>query len=96
MLVGRPPFESNCVKQTYNAIKNNIWEIPKDKINKISPAAQDLLHRIFVLDPSRRYDIYDIEDHPFFNGPGVIPKSLCMSLLAHPPSKTYIDQHEKN
>ena len=60
----------------------------------ISPLARDLISRILVPNPKERYDINDVENHPFLNGPGVIPRLLCPSILIKPPSDSYIEQFE--
>lgn len=93
LLYGKPPFESENVKETYTRIKNLVFEFPTHI--PVDPNAKDLISRILVSDPSERLDIYEVENHPFLNGPGIIPKTLCPSLLACPPTPAYIKQHEE-
>ena len=33
MLVGKPPFETQSLKETYSKIKRNEYIIPEDKVN---------------------------------------------------------------
>lgn len=88
MLYGKPPFEAEDVKGTYSRIKENDYRFNENI--SISPLAKDLIERILISDPKARYDIYDVENHPFLNGPGVIPRLLCPSLLVSPPHYSYI------
>ena len=88
MLYGRYPFESDSVQETYELIKNNEFIFPENI--PVNPMAKDLISRMLVTEPSLRYTIYDVENHPFLNGPGMIPKKLCRSLVAQPPSELYI------
>jgi len=92
LLIGKPPFESENIKETYTRIKNLVYDFP-DHI-PICSLAKDLISRILVADPNERLDIYEVENHPFLNGPGIIPKTLCPSLLAVPPTEAYIKSHE--
>ena len=94
MLVGKPPFESATIKNTYHAIKNNLWEFPAERAHLISPAAKDLICRILLTEPSHRLEIYEIENHPFLNGPGIIPRNLNPALLAIKPPQEYVDHFE--
>jgi polo-like kinase 1 len=64
MIVGRPPFETSEIKQTYKRIKANDYSFP-DYV-PISPQAKDLISRILILDPEQRIGVDDILDHPFF------------------------------
>ena len=93
LLTGRPPFEAQTLKKTYLQIKSNEWRFPTDI--PISSAAIDLVKRILIRDPTYRLNVLEVENHPFLNGPGVIPKALCPSLLINKPSLHYIDIFEK-
>ena len=50
LLVGRPPFETESLKETYTRIKKNEYNVPKT----VGPLARNLIHRILQGDPSRR------------------------------------------
>ena len=65
LLIGRPPFETNDVKKTYNLIKMNAYSFP-DQIS-ISQEAKSLITQILKSDPSRRPSLSEILDHEFFH-----------------------------
>lgn len=44
LLVGKPPFETSCLKETYNRIKKNNYTIPWVRQNKVS----DNVHVVLV------------------------------------------------
>lgn len=52
MILGRPPFETPDVKQTYKKIRENNYAFP-DNI-AISETAKDLISKILVSDPLKR------------------------------------------
>ena len=51
MLIGKPPFETNEVKKTYQRIKRNAYSFP-DYI-PISDQGKSLISRLLVLDPCK-------------------------------------------
>lgn len=60
MLIGKAPFETNRVERTYERIAKAEFEFPeyfKD------PIAKDLLKKILVVDPSKRYTFEQILAH---------------------------------
>jgi len=65
LLIGRPPFETPEVKQTYSNILANRYSFPKEV--PISDAAQDLITRILIKSPSERLTLDEILMHPFMN-----------------------------
>ena len=91
LLIGRPPFETNDVKKTYNLIKMNAYSFP-DQIS-ISPEAKSLITQILKSDPNRRPTLTEILEHEFFNTSVSIPKLLPVSTLAVPPSEAYIKKY---
>jgi polo-like kinase 1 len=88
LLVGRPPFETNDVKKTYNLIKMNAYSFP-DAVS-VSPEAKSLITQILKSDPSRRPTLTEILRHEFFTTSCSIPKLLPVSTLAVPPSEAYV------
>jgi len=52
MILGRPPFETPDVKQTYKKIRENNYSFPENIA--ISEAAKDLISKILVSDPLKR------------------------------------------
>ena len=87
LLVGKPPFETNDVKKTYNLIKLTAYTFP-DNVS-LSEPARSLITQILKLDPQRRPSLQEILDHDFFNM-GTIPKLLPLSALSVPLSEAYI------
>ena len=91
LLIGRPPFETNDVKKTYNLIKMNAYSFP-DQVS-ISQEAKSLITQILKSDPSRRPSLHEILEHEFFHMGNSIPKLLPVSTLAVPPSEAYIKKY---
>ena len=92
MLIGRPPFETQEIKQTYKRIKAINYQFPENV--QVSKEAKDLIKRILVLDPYERPSIEECLDHPFFNTGNEIPSLLPPSTLACPPSQAYMRQFQ--
>ena len=88
MIIGKPPFETSEIKQTYKRIKAIQYSFP-DGV-PISDAAKNLIKSILVLDPAQRPNIDQILDHEFFHKGNKIPKLLPPSTLACPPSAAYM------
>ena len=63
MLCGYLPFEDVSNDKLYKKITEGKFVIP----NSISEHAQDLIRKILVTDPSKRYGFYEIKTHPWFN-----------------------------
>ena len=90
LLVGKPPFETNDVKKTYNLIKMTAYSFP-DHV-PVSNEAKSLITRILKSDPSRRPSLDEILQHEFFHMGNGIPKLLPVSTLAVPPSEGYLNK----
>ncbi|VDN94884.1 unnamed protein product [Brugia pahangi] len=56
LLVGKPPFETSSLKDTYNRIKNNNYSIP----GRISEEAEQLIRRLLQTDPEKRPTIHEV------------------------------------
>ena len=63
MICGSLPFEDPNNDNLYKKIKQGIFKTPEF----ISEKAKDFLHRILNIDPSKRYNIEQIKEHPWFN-----------------------------
>ena len=94
LIIGKPPFETNNVKETYKRIKIGNYSFPENAI--ISEPAKDLIQSILVLDPHKRPKLDEILNHDFFNIGINIPKTMQQSTLACPPSLNYIRQFIPN
>ncbi|XP_042545776.1 serine/threonine-protein kinase PLK1 [Dipodomys merriami] len=80
LLVGKPPFETSCLKETYLRIKKNEYSIPKH----IGPVAASLIQRMLQTDPTARPTIHELLDDEFFTS-GYIPPRLPITCLTIAP-----------
>ena len=94
LIIGKPPFETNNVKETYKRIKMGNYSFPENAV--ISEPAKDLIQSILVLDPQKRPKLDEILNHDFFHIGINIPKTMQKSTLACPPSLNYIKQYIPN
>lgn len=81
LLVGKPPFETSNLKETYNRIKKNIYQIPR---SKVSPTATSLIQKLLNSDPLKRPSMADVLVDPFFES-GYMPLGLPISCLTMTP-----------
>ena len=91
LIIGKPPFETNNVKETYKRIKNDNYSFPENAL--ISEPSKELIQSILVLDPNKRPNLDQILVSDFFNMGISVPKLLQPSTLACPPSLNYIKQY---
>ena len=94
LIIGKPPFETNNVKETYKRIKMGNYSFPENAV--ISEPAKDLIQSILVLDPHKRPKLDEILSHDFFTIGVSVPKTMPQSTLACPPSLSYIRQFIPN
>jgi len=80
LLVGKPPFETSTLKDTYNRIKNNEYHIPA----KVGPLAKKLIFKLLQSDPARRPTIDEMLRDDFMTG-GYMPTQLPVSCLTMAP-----------
>ncbi|KAH1183818.1 serine/threonine-protein kinase PLK1 [Mauremys mutica] len=80
LLVGKPPFETSCLKETYIRIKKNEYNIPKH----INPVAANLIQKMLRSDPATRPTIDELLNDEFFTS-GYIPSRLPTTCLTIPP-----------
>jgi len=64
MLIGKPPFETKNVKQTYKRIQANLYSFPSEI--PLTPESISLVRAILNKDPKRRPTLAQIKAHPFF------------------------------
>ena len=94
LIIGKPPFETNDIKQTYKYIRGVNFKIPENA--KISYPAAKLIKRILVRRPEDRPSFEEILMDDFFNQGAAIPKLLPSASLATPPSLEYIKRFLPN
>nr|XP_033770750.1 serine/threonine-protein kinase PLK1 [Geotrypetes seraphini] len=80
LLVGKPPFETSCLKETYMRIKKNDYSIPRH----INPVAAALIQKMLRSDPATRPTIEELLNDEFFVS-GYIPTRLPTTCLTVPP-----------
>ncbi|XP_046631320.1 serine/threonine-protein kinase PLK1-like [Daphnia pulicaria] len=80
LLVGRPPFETQSLKDTYSKIKRNEYHIP----SRIGPLARALISRMLQGDPACRPAV-DIVLNDEFMTCGYMPTRLPLSCLTMAP-----------
>ena len=62
LLCGSLPFDDEHIPNLFKKIKNGIYTLP----GHLSEGSRDLIPRLLVVDPMRRYTIEDIRRHPWF------------------------------
>ncbi|XP_034044771.1 serine/threonine-protein kinase PLK1 [Thalassophryne amazonica] len=80
LLVGKPPFETSCLKETYSRIKKNNYVIPWH----INPVASSLIKRMLHADPAQRPSVSELQADEFFTA-GYIPLRLPTTCLTVSP-----------
>lgn len=79
LLVGKPPFETNSLRETYERIKRCDYKIP----TQIKAPAANLIYSMLLPDPKKRPTVKQIISSDFFNG--YIPSKLPVSCLTVAP-----------
>lgn len=83
LLVGRPPFETTSLKETYQKIKSNNYVIP----SRISGSAAHLIRCLLAANPTQRPTIHQVARFDFFLK-GFMPGRLPTSCLTMAPKFT--------
>ncbi|KAL8207026.1 UNVERIFIED_CONTAM: hypothetical protein K2H54_040198 [Gekko kuhli] len=74
LLVGKPPFDTDTVKNTLNKVVLADYEMPAF----LSIEAQDLIHQLLRKNPADRLSLSSVLDHPFMSKSN---SARTMSLL---------------
>lgn len=61
LLVGEPPFQTQCYEETYKKISNAQYEIPQF----VSKAAGHLISKLLVLQADLRLPLPKVKQHPW-------------------------------
>merc|ERR1712150_148085 len=80
LLVGKPPFETNALKETYSRIMKNEYNVPKS----ISSNAKKLIVQLLQFDPALRPAIGELLEYQFMLS-GYKPSQLPLSCLSLAP-----------
>lgn len=63
LLVGKPPFETSCLKDTYLKIKKNEYHIP----SRVTMPAKNLIMKLLKGDPTDRPNMEALLEDEFFH-----------------------------
>merc|ERR1712061_453983 len=74
LLVGKPPFETQTLKDTYKRIRANEYHVP----SKVGPLAKLLIRKLLQHDPLKRPTIKEILQDDFMTM-GYLPSRLPVS-----------------
>ena len=80
LLAGRPPFETNDLKDTYRKIRHNDYSIP----SSVSPDAKVFIEKMLQADPSKRPTMDAILKDPYMTR-GYTPSRIPASCLTTAP-----------
>ncbi|XP_066144079.1 serine/threonine-protein kinase polo [Euwallacea fornicatus] len=86
LLVGKPPFETSTLKETYARIRNCEYRVA----STLCPSAKHMITRMLQSDPTRRPSIDQLAKHEFLVH-GYCPASLPLSCLTMAPRFDNID-----
>jgi len=84
LLVGKPPFETESLKETYKRIKQCEYIIPEDKVGS---SAQHLITSMLAAKSTNRPKVREIIEHEFIKV-GYMPRQLPTSALTVAPQFT--------
>jgi len=79
-LVGKPPFETQTLKDTYTRIKKNEYHIP----SRVGPLARNLISKLLQHEPSKRPSVAEALKDDFMTM-GYLPPRLPVSCLTMAP-----------
>ena len=85
LLVGKPPFETKTLEDTYKRIKDCNYTIP----SQFPRAAENLIVWLLQIDPSKRPNVTQCLEHEWFSG--WTPTSLPPSVLISAPRFTNVE-----
>ena len=91
LLFGRPPFETNEVKTTYEKIKICEYSFPAGR--SVSHEAKDFIRMMLRLHPSDRATLNELVRSPFMCKVK-IPVMMPRFTLACPPDESTLEMHQ--
>lgn len=90
LLVGKPPFETTSLRETYARIKQVQYKIP----THINSIAMNMISNMLQGNPSQRPPITKLMKDPFFTC-GFMPVSLPLSCLTMAPRLDMLEMHNQ-
>ncbi|KAL0104943.1 hypothetical protein PUN28_016529 [Cardiocondyla obscurior] len=88
LLVGKPPFETSSLKETYSRIKQVQYKTPQH----ITKPAMNMVANMLQLNPSKRPSVAKLMKDTFFTS-GYMPTSLPLSCLTMAPRLDMLESH---
>ncbi|XP_011877733.1 PREDICTED: serine/threonine-protein kinase PLK1 [Vollenhovia emeryi] len=88
LLVGKPPFETSSLRETYSRIKQVQYKTPQH----ISKPAMNMVANMLQLNPSKRPSVVKLMKDIFFTS-GYMPTSLPLSCLTMAPRLDMLESH---
>ncbi|EZA62672.1 serine/threonine-protein kinase polo [Ooceraea biroi] len=88
LLVGKPPFETASLRETYARIKQVQYKTP----THIGKPAMNMVSNMLQLNPSKRPSVPRLMKDVFFTS-GYMPTSLPLSCLTMPPRLDMLESH---
>jgi len=82
LLCGFPPFFSEDDDEVFDQILEGKYNYPSPQWDDVSELAKDLIDRLLVLDPKKRYTAKQTLEHPWVKGDGISDKPLDSTLSA--------------
>lgn len=90
LLCGSLPFDDGNISNLFKQIKGGIYTLP----SHLSAGAKDLIPRILVVDPLKRYTIPEIKQHPWFQYR--LPRYLAVPPLDAAQQASRVDEDVLN
>lgn len=88
LLVGKPPFETSSLRETYSRIKQVQYKTPQH----ISKPAMNMVANMLQLNPSKRPSVAKLMKDIFFTS-GYMPTNLPLSCLTMAPRLDVLESH---
>ena len=80
LLVGKPPFETQTLKDTYTRIRKNEYHVP----SRVGPLAKNLIQKLLQHEPNKRPCVKEILEDDFMTM-AYLPPRLPVSCLTMAP-----------
>ncbi|KZC14453.1 Serine/threonine-protein kinase PLK1 [Dufourea novaeangliae] len=90
LLVGKPPFETSSLRETYARIKQVQYKVPAH----INTIAMNMITNMLQGNPSKRPSVGKLLKDPFFTC-GYMPLSLPVSCLTMAPRLDMLEMHNQ-
>ena len=93
LLIGKPPFETEDVKETYKKITADNYDFPSNVF--ISDEAKKFIRETLVIEPEKRLTPDQMLAHPFMTVTP-LPKEMPTYTLSNPPKISFFRTYDIN